>query len=80
MLDAREEFVKLEPWLDKAGLCAYLACSEKWIELRMTEGMPHARIAGRIKFRVSEVEPWLEARGHLERIGDGRGGFRRPGP
>jgi hypothetical protein len=26
-------------------------------------------IFGRVKFRVSEVEPWLEAHGHLVRCG-----------
>ncbi len=35
--------------------------------------MPHAVIFGRVKFRVSEVEPWLEARGHLTRVGDDDG-------
>jgi hypothetical protein len=33
----------------------------------MAEGMPHAKIAGRIKFKASEVETWLEQNGHLER-------------
>lgn len=64
------ELVHLEPFLDKAGICEYLVCSEKWIELRMKEGLPCTRIAGRIKFRASEVEQWLEQNGHLERMGD----------
>ena len=36
----------------------------------MEEGLPHAHIAGRAKFQVSCVEPWLEQHGHLERRGD----------
>lgn len=61
--------VHLEPWLDKRALAAHLGCSVRWVEGRQAEGMPHAVIAGRIKFRASEVEPWLEERGHLERRG-----------
>jgi hypothetical protein len=62
------DVVRLEPWLAKAQLAEYLACSERWIEVRMTEGMPHARIAGRIKFRASDVERWLEENGYMERV------------
>jgi hypothetical protein len=36
----------------------------------MEEGLPHTHIAGRAKFHVSEVEPWLEAHGHIERRGE----------
>ena len=32
--------------------------------------MPHAVIFGRVKFQVSQVEPWLEAHGYLIRHGD----------
>lgn len=56
----------LEPWLDKKALAAYLGCGIRWVEYRADEGMPHALIAGRCKFRPSEVEPWLEQRGYLE--------------
>jgi hypothetical protein len=58
----------LEPWLDKRGLAAHLGCSVSWVEKRAASGMPHTVIAGRVKFKVSAVEPWLEARGHLEEI------------
>lgn len=60
----------IEPWLDKRQLAAHLACSLRSIEHALTDGMPHAVIFGRIKFRVSEVEPWLEAHGRLARCGD----------
>jgi hypothetical protein len=62
--------VGLEPWLDKRGLADHLGCSVRWIAYRMEDGMPHAVIAGRIKFRASEVEPWLEQHGHLTRRGE----------
>lgn len=62
---AGEELVALEPWLDKKALAEYLGCSVRWIEYRRAEGMPHAMIAGRVKFKVSAVEPWLADHGYL---------------
>jgi hypothetical protein len=62
------DVVHLEPWLDTKGLEAYSASSERWIENCMADGMPHVKIAGRIKFKASEVEPWLEENRHMERI------------
>lgn len=61
---------RLEPWFDKRGIARHLACSVRWIERRMEDGLPHRHIAGRAKFRVSEVEPWLEAHGHIEQRGE----------
>jgi hypothetical protein len=78
-----------EPWLDKRGLAEHLACSVRSIQTALAEGMPHAVIFGRCKFRVSEVEPWLEAHGHLVRAGavatvlaptNGPAAPERPGP
>jgi hypothetical protein len=59
----------IEPWLDKRGLAEHLACSVRSIQTALAEGVPHAVIFGRIKFRVSEVEPWLQSRGYLTRPG-----------
>lgn len=59
-----------EPWRDKRGIAAHFACSVRWIERRMEEGMPHRHITGRAKFRVSEAEPWLEAHGQNEPRGE----------
>lgn len=53
------------PWLDKRGLAAHLACSIRSIETAMSEGMPHAVIFGRAKFRPTDVEAWLTAHGDL---------------
>ena len=58
-----------EPFVDKEGLAASLVCSVRWIEKRMEDGMPHYHVAGRAKFRLSEVEPWLVENGHIERRG-----------
>lgn len=57
-------------WLDKRGIAAHLGCSVRSINRRMQEGMPHAEIMGRAKFRVEEVEPWLEQHGYLRRKGN----------
>lgn len=57
----------LEPWLDKPALAEHLGCGVRWIEARLSEGMPSAMIAGRRKFKASEVEPWLERAGHIRR-------------
>ncbi len=64
------DVVQLEEYLDKKGIAAHFKCSVRWIERRMEEGLPHTHIAGRAKFRVSEVEPWLEVHGHIERRGE----------
>ena len=58
-----------EPWLDKRQLAEHFACSVRSIENALAEGVPHARIFGRPKFRPSQVEPWLEAHGFLVRGG-----------
>jgi hypothetical protein len=55
-----------ERWRDKHGIAEHFACGIRWIEARMVEGMPHTYIAGRAKFRVSEVEPWLDRHGFIE--------------
>jgi hypothetical protein len=55
-----------ECWLDKRHLAEYLDCSPRWVIARYEEGMPCKMIAGRLKFKVSEAEPWLEEHGHIE--------------
>lgn len=59
-----------ESWLDKKGLARHLACSVRSIEFAIVDGMPHTIIFGRVKFRASEVEIWLERNGRLERRGE----------
>ena len=56
-----------EPWLDRKKLADHYSCSVRSIELALSEGMPHAVVFGRVKFKVSECEPWLEERGIIER-------------
>jgi hypothetical protein len=58
-----------EPWIDKRALAEHLSCSVRSIETAVSEGMPHAVIFGRVKFRVTDVELWLDRAGHLQRRG-----------
>jgi excisionase family DNA binding protein len=51
-----------EPWLNKQQLADYLGFSTRWVELKVREGMPSHRWGNRLRFRVSEVEAWLEER------------------
>lgn len=63
------EVATLPKWLDKRGIARELSCSVRYIERRMEEGMPHAHIAGRAKFRIEEVEAWLEKRAQAQQLG-----------
>lgn len=58
-------------WLDKRQFAERLSCSVRWIGYRLAEGMPHARIAGRVKFDPALAERWLEEHGYIDRRGDG---------
>ena len=85
--------IEIEPWLDKRGLAAHLSCGVRTVERALADGMPHVVIFGRVKFRVTEVEPWLEAHGQMQRAAGGPaanltepvtsrpgGGVNAPGP
>lgn len=65
------ELATLEPFVDRDELAAFVgrAVKERWVRYRIKEGMPHYLIAGKIRFRVSEVVPWLERHGYIERRG-----------
>lgn len=60
-----------EPWLDKHQFAEHLSSSPRWVVAREEEGMPSAMIAGKLKFKVSEAEPWLQEHGHINRRNDG---------
>lgn len=52
----------VEPYLSKKQLAACLGFSERWVDYRVDEGMPVHRFSKRRRFRLSEVEAWLEER------------------
>lgn len=51
-----------EPWVTKAHLAAYLGRSNRWVELKVCDGVPSHMIGGRRAFRISEVDQWLRER------------------
>lgn len=66
-----EKALEAKPgWYDKRRFAAYFDTSIRTVERWMAEGMPHAVIGGKIKFKLEESEPWLERTGKLERKGD----------
>lgn len=58
------------PWLDKPALADHFSCSIRWVEQRMEDGMPHAHIAGRAKFRLAVVTEWLTENDHIDQRGE----------
>lgn len=64
MNNTQEKGVTLEPWVSKAHLTAHLGCGTRFIEQRMSEGLPHTRFSRKmVRFRVTEVERWLITEG-----------------
>jgi hypothetical protein len=55
----------VEGYLDKRDLADHLCMSPRWIDYRVKEGMPHKLLAGRPRFKASEVDVWLAERGHM---------------
>ncbi len=51
-----------ETWLTKPQLAERLSVSERWIDYRRCEGMPSHKWGGIVRFRLSEVERWLDRR------------------
>jgi hypothetical protein len=57
-----------ELWLTKRELARALGVSVRWIELRMAEGLPHRKIAGKRVFQLTASETWLRRRGYLRDV------------
>jgi hypothetical protein len=55
-----------EPYLSKQSLARHYAMSVRWVEQRMTDGLPHEHMDGRARFHLSETDPWLRSNGHLK--------------
>lgn len=62
-------FTKTEPWIDKRVLASTLGVSKRWVEQRLSEGLPSRLVAGKRVFRLSVVESWLEEHGHIQEEG-----------
>lgn len=66
---AKSEDNVTELWMPKKRLGLELGVSPRWIEQRLSEGLPCRVIAGKTMFRLSRVEDWLTSRGHLKETG-----------
>ncbi len=51
-----------EPLLELADLMERFGMSERWWRYRIAEGLPTVRWGGRLKFRATDVEVWMETR------------------
>lgn len=50
-----------DPLLTKKQVATALGYSPRWIEMRMSEGMPHNHSAnGRAQFRLEDCRGWIE--------------------
>jgi hypothetical protein len=67
-LAAQDRSNVIEMWLAKAELAKALGVSVRWIEQRMTEGLPHREIAGKRVFRLTVAEEWLRRRGYVRDV------------
>jgi predicted DNA-binding transcriptional regulator AlpA len=52
-----------EPWITRQQLALELGMSVRWIDYRITEGMPSRKLRGARRFRLTEVEAWLRQKG-----------------
>ena len=50
-----------EPLATKKELAERLRMSERWIENRMRDGLPHLRFGAAVRFHPAEVMAWLIA-------------------
>ena len=51
-----------EPLLTKRQFARAKSRSVRWVEMRVSEGMPSEMRGSMRYFRMSETDPWLEAR------------------
>lgn len=54
--------VEREPLLTMRDLVERYKMSERWFRYRLVEGMPAHRWGGRLRFRASEIEAWMDSR------------------
>lgn len=52
----------VESWVTKQQLAEHLLVTRRWIELQQHHGLPHLRMGGLNRYRISEVEAWLRER------------------
>jgi hypothetical protein len=58
--------LRRDPWLSKRQLASEWGCSVRYVEARLSDGMPSRLVAGKRQFQRSVVEAWMRENGHLE--------------
>jgi hypothetical protein len=51
-----------ERWVTRQQLADHLAVTRRWIESQQQVGLPHLHTGGMNRYRISEVETWLQER------------------
>jgi excisionase family DNA binding protein len=54
-------FAEREPYVTKQHIAQFYGFTPRWVELKVAGGMPCHRFGSRVRFRVSEVEAWLQS-------------------
>jgi hypothetical protein len=57
--EGRVTVTQLEPYVDKRAIAEHYSCGVRTVEEWLRQGAPSALIAGRRKFRLSVLDPWL---------------------
>lgn len=55
----RKDGFNADPMITKRDLASRLGISERWIEYRMKDGLPHYRLGSAVRFQMSHVVAWL---------------------
>lgn len=55
-----------EGYISKQALADHYEMSTRWVEQRMSEGLPHGHMDGRARFVLSDADEWLREHGHLK--------------
>jgi hypothetical protein len=63
---AADPVPQLEPRISKRALADHYGMSTRWVEQRMSEGLPHEHMDGRARFVLAEADAWLREHGHLK--------------
>lgn len=66
-----DKIMDREPWIGTKELCRYLSINRHtimaWIK---DKNMPAYRVGGGWRFRISEIDAWIEAQQDEEQVGE----------
>jgi excisionase family DNA binding protein len=55
----REDGQHVDPMITKRDLAERLGISQRWIEYRMTDGLPFVRMGRAVRFQPTQVMSWI---------------------